>query len=105
MTTNASAARGATTGERAPHVPAAIAAGASLIVLALMLYASELSRAAAVAIVPFGLCLLGAALYARGRNHWPPRAWLIAFGTLALATLAYAFWLFVYGQMHPPMPS
>ena len=72
--------------------------------LALTMYATELSRAAGVAIAPFALCLIGAAFLARKRGYWQARRWMVIFGTLALAALVYGIWLYAYGQMHPPTP-
>ena len=92
-------------GTRTLHIAAVTAAGAGLVLVALMLYATELSRATGVAIMPFALCLFGAAIFARARDHWPSRSWLIAFGILVLAGLLYGLWLYIDGLMHPPMPS
>ena len=52
--------------------------GLGAVLAAVVLYASELSRAVAVAILPFAACLFGAALFAQVRGHWPGRAWRIA---------------------------
>lgn len=93
----------ATVRTRAPHILAVAATGASLVMVALVLYATELTRAAAVATLPFALGLFGATLFARERGHWPTRPWLIVFGILAFAVLLYGLWLYVYGLMHPPM--
>lgn len=92
-------------GTRAPGIAAVTTAGAVLILVALALYATQLSRAAAVAILPFAVCLVGGALFARDRGHWPTRPWLLAFALLAFAALAYGLMLYLYGQTHPPAAS
>ena len=90
---------------RAAHIPAVAVTGAGLVVAAVMLYATELSRAVAVTMLPFAACLFGAALFARVRGHWPSRAWRVAFAILIVAALAYGVWLYIYGLTHPPMSA
>ena len=91
-----------TLGSRAPHLTVVAAAGAGLVLVSLVLYATERSRATAVVILAFALCLVGASLLARERGHWPGRPWLIIFGVLVFTALSYGLGLYLYGQLHPP---
>ena len=92
-----------TLGSRASHVTVVATAGAGLVLVSLVLYATELSRATAVVTLAFALCLAGSSLLARERGHWPGRPWLIIFGVLAFTALSYGLGLYVYGRLHPPV--
>lgn len=94
-----------TVSSRAPHVTVVAAAGAGLVLISLVLYATELSRATAVVTLAFALCLVGASLLARERGHWPGRPWLIIFGVLVVSALSYGLGLYLYGQLHPPVTA
>ena len=89
-----------TLGTRAPHITAVTATGVGLVLVALVLYSTELSRATAVATLPLALCLFGAAFFARERGHWPSRPWLVIFGVMVFAALSSGLWLYIYGQLH-----
>ena len=86
-----------------PRVRTVLIVASVLMIGAAVLYASGLSRATAVAILPFALCLFAASGYARLRRRWPARVWLVLFTALVIAALAYGVWLFIYGLTHPPV--
>ncbi|MEO5745225.1 MAG: hypothetical protein ABIQ53_11660 [Terracoccus sp.] len=88
---------------RAPNIAAVTAAGAGLVLVAALLYVTELSRAAALVVLAFALVLVGAAVVARERGSWPSRPWLVVFASLVAAALAIGLWLYVDGQLHPPV--
>lgn len=90
----------------APHarqMVAVTAAGAFLVLVAVVLYLSGLSRATAVVLFLYALCLVGAASFAWRSGRWPHRTWVVIFAVLAVAGLAYGVGLFIYGQSHAPV--
>jgi hypothetical protein len=80
------------------------AAGLGVLVFAVVLYATGLSRAVAVWASPVGLiaAVLGVATL-RGRAV--PRWALLVLGTVAAVLLAFGVALWIYSAAHPPMAA
>lgn len=76
-------------------------AGGGVLVLAVVLYATGLSRAVAVWASPVGLiaAVLGIATL---RGYAVPRWALLVLGTVAALLMAYGVALWVYSAAHPP---
>lgn len=80
------------------------AAGLGVLVVAVVLYVSGLSRAVAVWASPVGViaAALGVALL---RGHAVPRWVLILLGTVAAGLLAYGVAMWIYSAAHPPVAA
>jgi predicted lysophospholipase L1 biosynthesis ABC-type transport system permease subunit len=88
---------------RPSHVRHVLGAGVLLLMSAVVLYVSGLSRAVGVVVAVVGGATILETLVARRRRAWPSRPWLITMAVLLLALVAYGVALLIYSATHPPV--
>lgn len=74
-----------------------------LMIVAVVLYSTSVSRAVGLVVLAIGSCLLGAAMFARSRGQWPSLAWRVGFLILVAAAAAYGIWLAIYASQQVPV--
>lgn len=87
------------------YVRQVFTAGVVLLLCALVLYVTELSRAVGVVVAVVGSATILGAYVARRRRAWPARHWLIAVAVLLVALMLYGVALLFYAANHPPEPA
>jgi hypothetical protein len=84
---------------------AVTAAGAGLLLVAVALYVTELSRAVGVVVAGVAAVVVIGGLSTRWRGRWPHRGLLIGFAVVVASLVVLGVWTWLYALSSPPRSS